>query len=118
MTYAHVCGTDYTGIDWRCRIPVYEYQCRDCGKKFEIVATLAEKEAGLDPACPKCGRMRACQVFSRFTLLTGSKTEDDFDEGLDEAGLGDELGGLGGGAGMEGLDDLDGGDPDGLDDLD
>ena len=51
-------------------MPVYEFQCQDCGKKFEIVATLAEKEVGLDPACPKCGRKRARQVFSRFTLLT------------------------------------------------
>jgi putative FmdB family regulatory protein len=113
LTYPQVSGTDYTGFDWRCPIPVYEYQCQDCGKKFEVVATLAEKEAGLDPACPKCGRMRARQIFSRFTLLTGSKT----DEGLDDMGADDDLGGLPDEAGGDGLDDLGGGDSGDLDDF-
>ena len=82
------------------------------------MATLAEKEVGLDPACPKCGRMRARQVFSRFTLLTGSKTEEDFDEGLDDMGAGGDLAGLPDDAGMDGLDDLEPGDSGDLDDLD
>ena len=118
MTYPQVSGTDYTDFDWRCSIPVYEYQYQDCGKKFEIVATLAEKEAGLDPACPKCGRMRARQVFSRFTLLAGSKTDEDFDEGLDDMGAGGDLDGLSGGAGMDDLDDMGPGDPGDLDEID
>ena len=97
-------------------MPVYEFQCQDCGKKFETVATLAEKEAGLDPACPKCGRKRVRQVFSRFTLLAGSKTDsDDFDEGLDDMGPGDEGAGPPGGMGMDDLDDTGSGD---LDDID
>ena len=100
-------GSNYTSIDWRCQIPVYEFQCQDCGKKFEIVATLAEKAAGLDPACPKCGRRRARQVFSRFTLLAGSKTEsDDFDDGLDETGPESGGAGLPDDTGMDDLDDL------------
>ncbi len=100
-------------------MPVYEFQCQDCGKKFEIVATLAEKEAGLNPACPSCGRKRARQVFSRFTLLTGSKTEsDEFDDGLDDMGPGDESAGLPGGMGMDDLEDAGAGDPGDLDDID
>ncbi len=99
-------------------MPVYEYQCQDCGKKFEIVATLAEKEAGLDPACPKCGRKRARQVFSRFTLLTGSKTDNYFDDGLEDMGPGDEGGGLPDGLSMDDLDDAGSGDPGELDDID
>jgi len=99
-------------------VPVYEFQCQDCGKKFDVVATLAEKEVGLDPTCPKCGRKRARQVFSRFTLLTGSKTDDDFDEGLDDMGPGGESG-LPDDMGMDDLgDDLSSGDAGGLDDLD
>ena len=82
------------------------------------MATLAEKEVGLDPACPKCGRMRARQVFSRFTLLTGSKTDEDFDEGHDDMGAGDDLGGLPDDAGMDDLDDLGPGDSGDLDDID
>jgi putative FmdB family regulatory protein len=99
-------------------MPVYEFQCQDCGKKFEIVATLAEKEAGLDPACPKCGRTRARQVFSRFTLLTGSKTDEGFDEGLDDMGGGGDMAGLPDDAGMDDLDDPGSGDSGDLDDFD
>jgi putative FmdB family regulatory protein len=87
-------------------MPVYEFQCQNCGKKFEIVATLAEKEAGLDPTCPKCDRQGARQVFSRFTLLTGSKTDEDFGEGLDDMGAGSDLGGLPDEAGMDDGDDM------------
>ena len=101
-------------------MPVYEYQCQDCAKKFDIVASIAEKEAGLKPACPKCGGKRAKQVFSRFTLLTSSKSAgDEFDS---DAG-GDDLGDAGGGfdGGMDDFDDAgddDLGGSDSLDDLD
>lgn len=90
-------GSHNTSINRRCAIPVYEYQCEDCGRKFDIVATIGEKEAGLAPSCPKCGRQRCRQVFSRFTLLAGSKSESDdfgpdmpddgadFDGGTDDA---------------------------------
>ena len=99
-------------------MPVYEFQCQDCGKKFETVATLAEKEAGLDPACPKCGRHRARQVFSRFTLLAGSKTEEDFDDGLDDTGPGADDAGLPDDMDMDNPDDLGSGDSGDLDDID
>lgn len=98
-------------------MPVYEFQCQDCGKKFEVVATLAEKEAGLVPACPKCGRKRARQVFSRFTLLVGSKTDDDFDDGLDDIGAEEDAAGFPDDAGMDDLGDLGPDDSGDLDDL-
>ena len=96
-------------------MPVYEYQCESCGKKFDVIATLAEKEAGLKPDCPKCAGKRVRQVFSRFTLLAGSKSSDDFgseddsggglDMGADDAGLDDY--GDGGLDSLEGSGDLD-----------
>ncbi|MGC8580355.1 MAG: FmdB family zinc ribbon protein [bacterium] len=33
---------------------IYEFQCRQCSTIFEIKATLAEKEKGLKPRCPRC----------------------------------------------------------------
>jgi len=86
-------------------MPVYEFKCEDCDRKFDVVATLAEKDSGLSPMCPKCGGRRVRQVFGRFTLLAGSKTDDDFEDtgadqdspeesGLDEPGdesLGDDF---------------------------
>lgn len=71
-------------------MPIYEYQCENCGKKFDVMATLTEKEAGLNPVCPKCGSQRARQVLGRFTLLTSSKASDDFgadDETSSDSGM-------------------------------
>ncbi|MEO0079996.1 MAG: zinc ribbon domain-containing protein [candidate division WOR-3 bacterium] len=74
-------------------MPVYEYKCEDCDKKFEVVASIVEKEAGLSPVCPKCGGMRVRQVFSRFTVIGSSKSEDeDFDDNGSD--IGEEGGGL------------------------
>ncbi len=82
-------------------MPVYEYSCDDCGHKFDIVATLAEKEAGLKPVCPNCGGRRVHQIFGRFTVVGGSKSEVDFDEGIGDEDI-DESEDFG-----EGLSDLD-----------
>ena len=96
-------------------MPVYEYQCDDCGRRFDVVATLAEKEAGLAPACPKCGKKRVRQVFSRFTLLASSKSDSGLDEDMGADSMGDA--GFGGDDEMGDLDG-DGADyGDGSDDL-
>ncbi len=74
-------------------MPVYEFRCDECGEKFDIVATLAEKEAGLHPTCPHCGGIKVRQVFGRFTVMGSSKSDADFDEGdFGDEGYGDELG--------------------------
>lgn len=94
-------------------MPVYEFCCEDCSKKFDVIATLEEKEAGLQPVCPHCGGMRVRQIFGRFTVVGGSKSEIDEElpdlegedygeEGFDELGN-DEFGGD---------EDLDSGDDD------
>ena len=54
-------------------MPIYEYVCIKCGEKAEIRATIAEKEKGLDPTCPKCGKKKLAQVFGGFAVLTGSR---------------------------------------------
>lgn len=80
-------------------MPVYEFRCEGCGRKFDIVASLKEKEAGLEPVCPKCGGTDCSLVFGRPTVMTSSKTDelgDDF--GDDDLDLGDD-------PGDEGLDD-------------
>ncbi|MEO0009313.1 MAG: zinc ribbon domain-containing protein [candidate division WOR-3 bacterium] len=88
-------------------MPVYEFCCDECEKKFDIVATLQEKEAGLKPVCPHCGSSSVHQVFGRFTVIGGSKDDTDIDlPDVDEdygAGADEEFGD----EGMEGMDDLD-----------
>lgn len=53
-------------------MPTYEYVCTECEEKVEIRATIAEKERGLKPSCPKCGSKKVAQVFG-FMIMGGSK---------------------------------------------
>ena len=48
----------------------YEYKCDECGTALEIRATMAEKERGLDIACPRCGSLKVSQVFTTLNVLT------------------------------------------------
>lgn len=59
-------------------MPVYEFKCEDCGRQFDLVASLAEFDAGLKPTCPKCAGRKCRQLIGRVTLLTSSKSDDDF----------------------------------------
>jgi putative FmdB family regulatory protein len=80
-------------------MPVYEFRCEDCGRRFDVVATLKEKDAGLDPVCPKCGGTDCSLVFGKPTVITSSKTDEfDDDLGADEPVVDDDLVG-------DGLDD-------------
>lgn len=51
----------------------YEYECNDCGRRYEIKATISEKERGLRLDCPKCHSARATQVLSSVNMMTGSR---------------------------------------------
>ncbi len=51
----------------------YEYRCRECGVIFDVTASVAEKEAGLHPACPACGSKKAAQVFGAIGILSSSR---------------------------------------------
>jgi putative FmdB family regulatory protein len=52
-------------------MPYYAYRCEKCGEAFEIRATFAEKEAGLNPECPKCHVREARQVLTAGMMLRG-----------------------------------------------
>lgn len=80
---------------------IYEFRCRSCGRPFEVTATLEEKEAGLSPACPRCGSGDVRRVFSRVTFLRpaggeaggGEPGGGDFNDGFgDDGDFGDDDG--------------------------
>ena len=50
-------------------MPTYELECRDCGKRFEIVVSFEEHEKLKDaPApCPSCGKRDTRQLVSLFS---------------------------------------------------
>ncbi|RPI27007.1 MAG: zinc ribbon domain-containing protein [Chloroflexota bacterium] len=50
-------------------MPLYNYQCLQCQKIFEVRATFKEKDAGLEPECPACQSMDTRQVLTTGMLL-------------------------------------------------
>lgn len=47
-------------------MPIYEYFCQNCENKFEIKATMQEKEKGLKTKCPGCGSNKTIQILGNF----------------------------------------------------
>ena len=46
-------------------MPIYEYRCRDCGRKTSFLVLNPNKP--LSPKCPKCGSTDMHRLFSRFS---------------------------------------------------
>jgi putative FmdB family regulatory protein len=45
-------------------MPIYEYECRNCQERFEVVQRMNEDNSKV--RCPKCGRDRPQKVLSAF----------------------------------------------------
>ena len=45
-------------------MPIYEYRCRVCQHKFEVLQKMGEDGKGLK--CPKCDADKPMKVFSVF----------------------------------------------------
>ena len=50
-------------------MPTYEFECRGCGKRFEILTSFHEHDKLRDepPACPGCGKRETRQLASLFS---------------------------------------------------
>lgn len=44
-------------------MPLYEYECRDCGKKFETLV-----RGTTEPACPSCRSTELMRLLSVFAV--------------------------------------------------
>lgn len=52
-------------------MPLYEYQCTECGHRFEVLQRMGEGADGL--SCPRCQGPRPEKKFSTFaSTSTGS----------------------------------------------
>lgn len=60
-------------------MPIYEYFCQDCENKFDVKASISEKEKGLKVNCPSCGSSKTFQILGNF--FTFSKGNTGFDKG-------------------------------------
>ncbi len=54
-------------------MPLYEYVCRKCGKKFAEVLSVDEHESK-KVECPACGSRDLDKVIEPFYARTSSKT--------------------------------------------
>jgi putative FmdB family regulatory protein len=54
-------------------VPTYDYKCEDCGKAFDVRASIAAYTEGLKPRCPECGSQNAVRGFSVVNVLSGSR---------------------------------------------
>jgi len=54
-------------------MPIYEYRCRDCGERFEILQRLGQGAEGL--VCPGCGAEPVEKVFSTFAATGGDSAK-------------------------------------------
>jgi putative FmdB family regulatory protein len=45
-------------------MPLYEYTCRECGRRFEVLQRVGADSAGV--TCPACGATHVAKQFSTF----------------------------------------------------
>ena len=46
-------------------MPIYEYKCKKCGNKFELLQKMNESNKNI--TCPECGASQAEKLFSTFS---------------------------------------------------
>ncbi len=54
-------------------MPTYEYQCKECTKKFERIEHIEEHDTS-NPTCPKCGSEKVAQILATFFAKTARKS--------------------------------------------
>ncbi|MFC1944737.1 zinc ribbon domain-containing protein [Chloroflexota bacterium] len=50
-------------------MPIYEYECRRCGHRFEMRRGIADSDSEL--GCPECGEEGPRRLFSTFATASG-----------------------------------------------
>lgn len=53
-------------------MPIYEYQCSDCGQPFEKMVRFSE--ADQNPPCPSCQSQNTKKQLSTFAALGGASS--------------------------------------------
>lgn len=62
-------------------MPLYEYHCKDCGNKFEMLVNFSESDKKMK--CPECGSENTEKLISGFASYG-----TDADCGPSDAGFG------------------------------
>lgn len=57
-------------------MPIYEFDCKDCGAQFEeLVKTYAAEK---DVLCPACGKAHVTKRYSAFAAVSGGAAPDPY----------------------------------------
>ena len=51
-------------------MPIYEYECSDCGEKFELRRGMTERDA--EAVCPGCASKNSNRILSIFAMSPSS----------------------------------------------
>jgi len=64
-------------------MPIYEFRCEHCQKRFEVLAPSTNNLGNVPPACPDCMSRETSRVFSKFAIV-GFKHHPEDMENYDE----------------------------------
>ena len=51
-------------------MPIYEYKCQGCGREWESMSSVGDRDTPMMKPCPKCKKMRVVRDF-RSAPVTG-----------------------------------------------
>jgi putative FmdB family regulatory protein len=54
-------------------MPIYEYQCIQCGERFEVLQAMGDDGSKL--GCPRCDAQHPKRLFSSFSNLSSIKSK-------------------------------------------
>jgi putative FmdB family regulatory protein len=66
-------------------MPIYEYRCRKCGKRFSVLTLRVSERVTAE--CPKCGGRATDRLMSRFAMPKSEESR--LDALADPSSLGD-----------------------------
>jgi putative FmdB family regulatory protein len=72
-------------------MPIYEYRCEDCSRKFEVLTRFAERDRG--QVCPACESMKTRVLVSSFAFAGAGESLESMDLGSGESSGGGCCGG-------------------------
>lgn len=67
-------------------MPLYEYKCADCQRKFAKLVGMTSDSA--EPQCPKCGSGDVKKLISKFSQV---RSEDQVLDSLEDAAMSSDL---------------------------
>ena len=55
-------------------MPLYEYECNECGKKFATKQTFGEHDRHAPVPCPHCGSKNVVRLITPVGVVTSKKS--------------------------------------------